>query len=143
MDEHAARQAFEHAIGDYQQDFGSFFLLRLMDLKVAYPDDTCTITFPVRDFLFNPQGTLHGGVSATVLDIAMGHLMRHTYGSPGTTLEMKTQYFRGVAAGGEAKAEARILRRGREICFLEARLFDQEDRLAIMATSTWKLMKKS
>ena len=33
------------------------------------------ITFDVNEMLMNPQGALHGGVMATVMDISMGHLL--------------------------------------------------------------------
>ena len=39
--------------------------------------------------MFNPQGALHGGVIATVMDISMGHLLNHVDG-PGSTVEMNT-----------------------------------------------------
>ena len=53
------------------------------------------VAFEAADFLFNPQGTLHGGVLATALGIAMGHLINRQAG-PGTTLEMKVQYLAPV-----------------------------------------------
>ncbi len=67
MDEPAARCAFEDALASYEQDFGTFFLARLFGLEVTYPEGACVITFEPLDFMFNPQGTLHGGVIALVM----------------------------------------------------------------------------
>jgi uncharacterized protein (TIGR00369 family) len=137
MDENAAREAFDRALQTYSPDFGVFFLARLMDLDISYPDETCLIRFPVRDFLYNPQGSLHGGIIATVMDISMGHLLKHTLGAGGATLEMKVQYLSPIRAP-EARCEGRFLRRGRNICFLESRMWDAEGKLAAHATSTWR-----
>ena len=140
MDEAAAREAFAQALGSYSQDFGTFFLARLLALDIAYPEDTCRITFPIPDFLHNPQGTLHGGIIATILDISMGHLLRRAYGVAGSTLEMKLQFF-AVVTTPTAWCEARLLQRGKSIAFLESRLFNQQNVLCGLATSTWKVQR--
>ena len=83
IDEAAARSAFESALKTYDQDFGTFFLTRLFGMEFEYLEDSCRISFELKDFMFNPQGALHGGVTAFVLDISMGHLLYKTSG-PGT-----------------------------------------------------------
>ena len=138
--EAAVRQAFEAALREHRPDFEDFFLARLFGLEFSYPDETCVIRFPVHRFMFNPQGGLHGGVTGFVLDVAMGHLLRHTFGFPGMTVEIKTQYFAPVREP-EARCEARFLHKGKTVCFLEARLFDSQGVIAAAATSTWRLSR--
>lgn len=140
MDEIATREAFEAALSTYRPGFETFFLARLFGLEFTYTDDTCRVEFPVREFMFNPQGSLHGGVAAFVLDVAMGHLLKHSIGLPGATLEMKVQYLAPLRPPG-AKCEARFLRKGQSIAFLEARIWDAEGTLAAVATSTWRVSK--
>ena len=137
MDENAARRAFEDALATYKQDFGTFFLARLLGLEITYPAVTCVITFEPADFLFNPQGTLHGGVIATVMDISMGHLLEHVSGSAWTTLEMKTQYLK-PARGGRLTCTGRFLRRGKSVSYLASELVDTDGDLTAFATATWK-----
>jgi acyl-CoA thioesterase len=138
MDEAAARIAFEAALKTHAPGFGTFFLSRLLDLGISYGDDTCLVTMDVKDFMYNPQGTLHGGLIGVVLDISMGHLMNRTVGV-GMTLEMKTQYLR-PAKTGMVSAEARFLKKGRSINFLEARMRDDQGKEMAFATSTWQLL---
>lgn len=138
MDEIVVREAFETALSTYRPDFETFFLSRLFGLSFTYTDETCRIEFPVHDFMFNPQGTLHGGVAAFVLDVAMGHLLKRIAGTPGTTLEMKVQYLAPLRPP-HAVCEGRCLRKGRSIAFLEARIWDAEGTLAALATSTWRV----
>ena len=85
MNETAARHAFDNALNTYQQDFGKFFLTRLFGMEFEYLEDSCRVSFELQDFMFNPQGGLHGGVIAFVLDISMGHLLYQKSG-PGTTV---------------------------------------------------------
>ena len=109
-----------------------------LGLDISYADETCVVEFEIRDFMFNPQGSLHGGVIATVLDISMGHLLQRTDGA-GMTLEMKTQYLRPVTSG-RVRCEARFLKRGRSVNYLESRMSDANGKLAAVATSTWQLL---
>jgi len=107
------------ALREDRQEFGSFFLSRLLGIEVSYAGETCVVTFEAVEPMFNPQGTLHGGVLATAMDISMGHLLRHVVGA-GTTLEMKVQYLAPVT-GGLVRCEASFLRKGRRFFFLQSR----------------------
>ena len=131
-----ARAAFDHALEHHEQAFGQFFLAKLLGFEISYPQDACRVEFPVLDFMYNPQGSLHGGVIALAMDVSMGHLLNHLQG-PGATLEMKVQYLRPLR-GGRAAATGRVLRRGNSIAFLESRLTGEDGELAAMATATWK-----
>lgn len=127
------------ALSSPDQAFGSFFLSRLLGLEVTYGDDVCYVAFDVDGTKSNPQGTLHGGVMATAMDISMGHLLRRDLG-PGATLEMKIQYL-APARSGRVVAEGRFLRRGRSVSFLTSTLVDEEGNTVAFATATWKVLK--
>ena len=129
---------FQRAVGDGRQEFGSFFLSRLFGMEVTYDADTCTVSFETRRQFFNPQGSLHGGVLATALDISMGHLLNHHVGA-GATLEMKVQYFASVRSG-QVHCQAGFLKRGRKVFFLQSHARDQSGECIALATSTWKLL---
>jgi uncharacterized protein (TIGR00369 family) len=140
LDEAQARGAFENALATYEQDFGKFFLARLFGCEFEYTEDACKVSFDLKDFMLNPQGGLHGGVTAFVLDISMGHLLWHKSG-PGTTLEMKVQYA-SAARSGRLTATSRFIRHGRGISYLRAELVDDKGELVAFATSTWKSLSK-
>lgn len=145
IDSEAARRRFEHALDTHEQTFGKHFLASLIGLEFEFlpheaedPDkETCRISFEVDDMFLNPQGSLHGGIVATVMDISMGHLVATTAGA-GATVEMKVQYMRPVGLG-KAVCEGRFLRRGRTLSFMESRLYRSDGELASLATATWKM----
>jgi uncharacterized protein (TIGR00369 family) len=138
MDEAAARQAFDFALRHHEPAFERFFLARFFGLAISYGEGTCIVEFDVKDYMYNPQGSLHGGVIATALDISMGHLIKRTTGHGGATLELKTQYMRRVTAG-RMRCEARYLKQGRSVSYLETRMWDGEGKLAAVTTATFQV----
>ena len=139
IDERSARRAFEAALASHEQDFGKFFLARFYGLDISFTDESCRIEFELEEFMLNPQGGIHGGVSAFVLDVAMGHLLQRTSGA-GATLEMKVQYL-NTARSGRMTCTSRFIRHGRSISFLRAELVDAGGEMIACATSTWKSLK--
>jgi len=145
IDPQQVRDHIEGVLQDCSQEFEKFFLARFIGLNFEYlpldatdPDkDVLKMTFLVTEMLMNPQGALHGGVMATVMDISMGHLLFKTVGK-GATIEMKTQYLRPVGLG-EARCEGRFIKKGRSISFMESRLWGADGKLAAIATATWKM----
>lgn len=145
IDEAAARQHFDAALDDHVQAFETFFFARFMGLDFIYlPEEAadgdkeiCRVEFGVTDMLRNPQGSLHGGVMASVMDISMGHLVNKLQG-PGATVEMKLQFMRPVL-DGRVSCEGRFLKRGRSLSFMESRLWNADGKLAAVATATWKM----
>lgn len=55
-----------------KQEFGSFYLSRFLGFKITYKNDNCFVNFRSKLPMFNPQGTLHGGIIATAMDVSMG-----------------------------------------------------------------------
>ena len=138
MDESIALKQFESALKTYHQSFETFFVAKLLGLEFSYEENGCIVTFPVEDFLFNPQGTFHGGMRATVMDISMGHLINREIGKPGFTLEMKNQLLRPLTKG-PASCRGRFIRKGRSISFLESHVWDAAQKLAAHGASAWKM----
>lgn len=135
-----ARQSFELAATEHSQEFELFFLSKLYGLNYSYTDQTCEITFEPKGFSFNPQGSLHGGVITTIMDISMGHLLKKNQGA-GVTLEIKVQFMKALKSG-RCKCIGRFLKCGKSIAFMASELFDAGGELCAVATSTWKIIEK-
>ena len=88
---------------------------------------------------FNPIGTVHGGLAATLLDSACGCAV-HSKLSPTqgyTTLELKIAYHKAMTdKTGEVRAEGRVVSIGRRAAFAEATLKGVDGKLYASATST-------
>ncbi len=125
------------AASDPAWEFGSFFLSRFLQLDISYdePEQTCTVVLPYGPHLCNPQGTVHGGVITTALDISMGHLCKR-FLAPAVTIEMQMRFFRPLT--GTGTSTGRIIRAGRRIVTLESRMTDDQGRLIALGTGSWQ-----
>jgi len=86
---------------------------------------------------FNRFGALHGGAIACVMDdvlaIAAGLVLQ--WGEIAPTLEMKVSFLSQGRAGRHI-AEAQLRKRGRQVNFLEATLFDATGKTIATASAT-------
>jgi uncharacterized protein (TIGR00369 family) len=107
----------------------------------AHPDGV-TIACKVRPELLNASGVLHGGVTATLADAAVGIAITLRKGQgAATTVEMKLNYLRPVAANGTVTARSRLLRMGSRLCIGRVDMFDDEKHLVSSALVTYMLLK--
>ena len=87
----------------------------------------------------NPWGTVHGGLTATILDSCMGLAIQSTLkkGFGSTTLEFKISLVRAITLDtGEIRAEGKVLNGGRRIGTAEGRVTDRSGRLLAHGTTT-------
>ncbi|MEU1227889.1 PaaI family thioesterase [Streptomyces sp. NPDC005828] len=91
---------------------------------------------------YNPIGSVHGGVYATLLDSAAGCAVHSTLprGMAYTSLDLSTRFLRPITMDtGKIRAVGTVLSQGRRTALAEAGLYDAEDRLLGHATSTCML----
>jgi uncharacterized protein (TIGR00369 family) len=87
----------------------------------------------------NPAGTVHGGLSATLLDSCMGLAIVSTLdkGFDQTTLEFKSSLLRPITPDtGLIRAEGSVITRGRRVGTAEGRLTDREGNILAHGTTT-------
>jgi uncharacterized protein (TIGR00369 family) len=91
------------------------------------------------EYHYNPLGTVHGGVAATLLDSAMGCVVQSLLpaGTGYTTLEIKVNYLRPLtSATGTVTCEGTIIHLGGRIATAEARITDAAGKLYAHGTTT-------
>ena len=89
-----------------------------------------------REFL-NPMGIVQGGMLSAMIDDTMGPLLIALgKGRMGTTIDLGVSFLRAVKPG-PIEVEARIVRQGRNVAFLEGELFDAEGKLSVRATASF------
>jgi uncharacterized protein (TIGR00369 family) len=86
---------------------------------------------------YNPMGTLHGGIYCDLADAAMGYAYAATLaeGETFTTVELKINFLRAVRRG-RLIAEARVVKAGSALGFVECDVTDQAGKLVARASST-------
>jgi uncharacterized protein (TIGR00369 family) len=85
----------------------------------------------------NPMGTLHGGVCCDLADAAMGYAYAATLteGESFTTVELKVNFLRAVRQG-TLTAEAKVVKAGSTLGYVECEVKDDQGRLVAKAAST-------
>lgn len=91
---------------------------------------------------YNPIGSVHGGIFATLLDSAAGCAVQSTLpaGTGYTSLDLTVKFLRRITVGtGRVRAIGTVLNSGSRTALAEARLVDGRDRLLAHATSSCML----
>jgi uncharacterized protein (TIGR00369 family) len=118
--------------------FNALVALRLL----RFHADGVTIGCTVRSELLNAHGVLHGGVSATLADVAVGVALTRHLGRPraATTVEMKINYLRPVK-DGKVTARAHLVRVGKTLCTARVDVFNGSKEPAAVALVTYMILK--
>jgi len=95
------------------------------------------IGYTLSDAHFNRYGAIHGGVIACVMDdaVAIAAGLVAQWGEIAPTLEMKVSYLNQAGAGPHT-AEARVVKRGKTILFLEGTMFNGAGKTIATASAT-------
>ena len=141
---HSKAEAWESDSGDQairdmlpRMAFNSLLGIKLHETH----EDGVTICCRVKPKLLNLAGLLHGGVSATLADAAVGiATTRHYKGRPITTVELKINYFRPLQPKSTVYARARLLRTGSTLSVGEVEIRDDQGNLAGIAIVTYILL---
>ena len=112
---------------------------KLLGIKVSREHkDGITLSCKVKEELFNSKGVLHGGVAASIADVAVGVAIHHHYKGARaiSTVEMKINYFRPVSEG-TLYARAYLLRVGSTLSVGRVDLTDTKKNLVGVALVTY------
>ncbi|HEX4775973.1 MAG TPA: PaaI family thioesterase [Acidimicrobiia bacterium] len=114
-------------------------LHQLLGIRMVSTDEpgTVVVEMPVRPEAFNGSGNLHGGAIATLVDVAAGSCAaRASNFEPGVntlvTADLHVRYL-GRPKGDVVRAEARVMRAGRQLTVVEVRVMDPLDNVIAFA----------
>ena len=91
------------------------------------------------EWMYNPIGSVHGGIAATILDSCMGCAVHTTLeaGVGYTTTDLQVRYIRAMSvATGRVLAEGRVVHGGKRSATAEGRLFAESDETLIAHGTT-------
>lgn len=117
-----------------------------IDLSFEKTGERTTLaTLPLRWELYNGLGILHGGVTATFIDNAMGTtlFMCHPYEIlRQVTVDLNIHYIKG-GKGKKLFAETELIQAGRSLAVLDCNVRDEEGDLVSKATGTFRVWTKN
>jgi uncharacterized protein (TIGR00369 family) len=126
---------------DYQKKIP--FVSHLKILTDALGEGTARLSLPVEPHLKNSLGTVHGGVIMSLLDVALCTAARtlHPESIGVVTIDLSTSFI-GGGSGERLLAEARVLKDGRSMSFVEGEARNPDGSLVAKAIATVRVRLK-
>lgn len=115
------------------------------ELTVVEPGYT-EFTLEPAEFHYNPIGSVHGGVFATLLDSAAGCAVQSLLpaGTGYTSLDLNIKFLRRLTVEtGTVRAMGTVTHFGKQTALVEARLVNDADRLLATATSSCLVIRQT
>jgi uncharacterized protein (TIGR00369 family) len=106
-------------------------------------EGSARLSLPVEPHLTNSLGTVHGGVIMSLLDVALCTAARtlHPDSTGVITIDLSTSFI-GGASGKRLYADARVLRDGRSMSFVEGEAKNEDGSLVAKAIATVRVRLK-
>ena len=119
------------------------FVSHLRILTETLGNGTAQLSVPVEPHLTNSLGTVHGGVIMSLLDVALCTAARtlHPESVGVITINMSTSFI-GGGKGAKLLADARVLKDGKSMSFVEAEAKNDDGSIVAKAIGTVRVLKK-
>ena len=130
----------EHARA-FQKKIPFIGLLRIATDALGH--GTAALSLPVEPQLTNSMGKVHGGVIMSLLDVALCTAARtlHPESQGVITINLSTSFI-GAGDGERLLAEARVLKDGRSMSFVEGEARNADGSLVAKAVGTVRVLLK-
>lgn len=125
------------------QGKNSTFVDGILHMERKLDKNSCEITIPVHPIIYNNLNIAHGGVTATVLDTAMGTLANYILpeGLGAVTNQLNIHY---IAPGtGEAiRCKAQVVHQGSKTMVISGEAYRSDGKKIAYATGTFFIINK-
>ncbi|XP_034657237.1 acyl-coenzyme A thioesterase 13 [Drosophila subobscura] len=124
---------FVKQIAEYVANKGGFDRVLKMVKITGGGDGRAFGEFTVQKEHLNHQGILHGGLTGTIVDNISTYAMMSRGSHPGVTANLNVSYLSAAKPGEIVEIDARTVRTGRKMAYLDIVLKRQSDK-SIIAT---------
>lgn len=141
----------ERAFRGYFEDAERFFpgqfnnMLGTTLWECSYENSTVTLVMEPKAWMGNPMEILHGGVTASLLDMTMGLLCRYCSGGLMTpTISMDVQYLHSGPLDRRLFIRAELTKRGMSVCYAVGSIWadGQPERRIATASASYYVTKR-
>ena len=101
-------------------------------------DGTSRVVLDAGEQHLNPHGSVHGGVLATMIDVAMGTAVATTGGQSPVTVSLTVTYLE-PGRPGQLAATARVRKRGKRLMVVEAEVVQDGGDVVADALATFSV----
>jgi len=136
-----AKEFLQSYKGKEVEDSPSPFMNWLKPVMAAVEEGSLTFEYTVRKEMTNPFGTLHGGVTAAMIDDAIGATLI-SYGEPYfyVSVNLVIDYFSPAREGDIVVSKTAILKKGNQITNAQCEIWNK-DRTKLIARGYTNLLR--
>jgi len=136
-----AAEYLKSHIGKEITDSPSPFMAWLKPVILAVEDGSLTFQHTIRKEMTNPFGTLHGGITAAIIDDAIGATLI-SYGEPYfyVSVNLVVDYLSAAREGDVILAQTSIIKKGSQIVNAQCEVWNA-DRSKLIAKGYTNLLK--
>ena len=117
------------------------FMNWLKPVILLVEEGSLAFKYTIRHEMTNPFGTLHGGITAAMIDDAIGATLI-AYGEPyfHVTVNLAIDYFAAAKEGDVIIAQSQVIKKGRQLVNAQCEVWN-EDRTRLLAKGYTNLIK--
>lgn len=117
------------------------FMNWLRPVILSVEEGSLAFQYTIRNEMTNPFGTLHGGITAAMIDDAIGATLI-AYGEPyfHVTINLAIDYFTAAKEGDVVIAQTTVVKKGRQIVNAQCDIWNH-DRTRIIAKGYTNMLK--
>ncbi|AGK52954.1 PaaI family thioesterase [Bacillus sp. 1NLA3E] len=125
------------------QGQGVGFIGALLQMERKIDGQKCEVSIPINPVVLNSLGIVHGGITATIIDSAMGSLanslLPHGYATVTTGLNI---HYIAPGIGESLRCEAHVEHKGTKTMVLSAKVYRPDGKKVAKATGSFFIIEK-
>lgn len=145
MEKSGLKEKLERISRDLQEKRGHMIAGMIKPVVLSCDDEKmcATLGFPCMEWETNPNGVIHGGIMATMIDTAIGLTTIAVTETLTPTINLQISYLRPCPADGMVAVRAYITMLGGSVIHTRAEAFDtrEPDKLVATAEGAYRLFK--
>jgi uncharacterized protein (TIGR00369 family) len=126
-----------------QDEVNGSYIGAALAMERRTEEDSCEVTIPVTPFTYNSLEIVHGGITATLVDTAMGTLanmlLPEGFGAVTTNLNI---HYLTPGRHGNLTAKAGLVHKGSKTMVVDGTVFDDEGKRVAHCTGSFFVVKK-
>jgi uncharacterized protein (TIGR00369 family) len=128
----------------FKQLHGVGFVSGLLQMERKMDEQSCEITMPITPVTMNPLGIVHGGITATLIDSAMGSLSNHLVpeGEVVVTTQLNINYL-APGSGDYLKCITQVDHKGSKTMVLSATVYRNDGKKVAQGTGSFFIIKSN
>jgi uncharacterized protein (TIGR00369 family) len=126
-----------------QNNHNGSYIGAALAMERTISDNTCDVTIPITPLTYNSLEIVHGGITATLVDTAMGTLanvlLPDGYGAVTTNL---TIHYVSPGRHGNLTAKANLVHKGSKTLVIDGNVLSEDGRTVAHCTGSFFIVKK-